>query len=49
METVFNKDKKPKEFGPFNPNAEMINGRAAMIGLAALMFFEGASNYAFFM
>ena len=27
-------------FGPFSPNAEMLNGRAAMIGFAALLVTE---------
>lgn len=46
---VFGKDKNPPVFGPFDANAERINGRAAMIGLLALFFLEGASNGAFFM
>jgi hypothetical protein len=36
-------------FGPFTPTAELINGRAAMLGLAAMLFLEGASSNAFFM
>lgn len=46
---LFGKDKKPAEFGPFTPVAEIINGRAAMIGIALLILFEGAGPYAFFL
>ncbi len=47
-DSVFNKDKKPREFGPFTPQAELLNGRAAMLGLATMLFIEGANNQAFF-
>ncbi len=30
--------------GPFTPNAEMINGRAAMIGFAALIGVEAVNG-----
>ncbi len=46
---LFGKDKQPAEFGPFTPVAEIINGRAAMIGIALLILFEGAGPYAFFL
>ncbi|KXZ42377.1 hypothetical protein GPECTOR_154g68 [Gonium pectorale] len=51
LDRVFNKDTRqpPAEFGPFTPLAEVINGRAAMVGLAALLFFEGAGSTAFFL
>lgn len=48
-DTVFGQDKKPAEFGPFNTYAELINGRAAMIGLGAIIFLEGAGGTAFFL
>lgn len=31
-----------KAFGPFTPSAEMLNGRAAMLGFAALLVAEAA-------
>merc|ERR1719231_987433 len=34
--------------GPFNSNAEMLNGRVAMLGLAGLLFVENSSGQAFF-
>ncbi|KAF6257888.1 early light-inducible protein [Scenedesmus sp. NREL 46B-D3] len=46
---VFGKDKAPASFGPFTPTAELINGRAAMLGLAALFFIEGTSGQPFFL
>ncbi|MEW5307900.1 MAG: hypothetical protein WDW36_010268 [Sanguina aurantia] len=46
--TTFGKGKTPTEFGPFNANAETVNGRAAMIGLFGMVFLEGISSYAFF-
>jgi hypothetical protein len=49
MEKVFAKDKEPASFGPFTPDAELRNGRAAMLGLAALIFVEGASSQPFFL
>lgn len=40
---------KPAEaVGPFTPQAEALNGRAAMIGLAALFLIEGATGSALF-
>ena len=35
-------------FGPFTANAEMLNGRAAMIGFAALLIAEGVRGAALF-
>lgn len=35
-------------FGPFTPEAEMQNGRAAMLGFAVLLLIEGVSGKAFF-
>lgn len=35
-------------FGPFTPQAEMLNGRAAMIGFAALLIAEGVRGSALF-
>eukprot|EP00198_Chlamydomonas_reinhardtii_P004874 XP_001694210.1 predicted protein [Chlamydomonas reinhardtii] len=51
LDAVFNKvaPKQLKEFGPFTAGAEMLNGRLAMAGLGLMLFFEGASPYAFFM
>ncbi|KAG2422986.1 hypothetical protein HXX76_015657 [Chlamydomonas incerta] len=51
LDAVFNKvaPKQVKEFGPFTAGAEMLNGRLAMAGLGLMLFFEGASPYAFFM
>lgn len=46
--TTFGKGKTPTEIGPFNANAEIINGRAAMLGLFGMVFLEGISSYAFF-
>ena len=34
--------------GPFQPTAEMINGRAAMLGFAALLLVERSTGAAFF-
>ena len=34
--------------GPFNSNAEMLNGRVAMLGLAGLLVIENGSGQAFF-
>jgi hypothetical protein len=41
---------KPESFkvGPFTPGAEMINGRAAMLGLASMMLIEGGIGHALF-
>lgn len=35
-------------FGPFRPEAEVINGRAAMLGLVALVITEGFKGSALF-
>lgn len=35
---------KAQAFGPFTPNAELLNGRAAMIGFAALLGVEFMNN-----
>jgi hypothetical protein len=35
-------------FGPFTATAEMINGRAAMIGFASLLIAEGVRGSALF-
>mmetsp|Transcript_32777 Transcript_32777/g.92995 ORF Transcript_32777/g.92995 Transcript_32777/m.92995 type:complete len:212 (-) Transcript_32777:152-787(-) len=40
--------KKRRGFGPFTPAAEMINGRAAMLGFAALIGTELATHHALF-
>jgi hypothetical protein len=37
-----------RESGPFKRNAEMINGRAAMLGFAALLLVESNTGAAFF-
>ena len=37
-----------KSNGPFTPSAEILNGRAAMIGFVALLVTEGISGQAFF-
>jgi hypothetical protein len=49
MDKVFAQDKQPAQWGPFTADAERINGRAAMLGLLAMIFLEGASSQAFFM
>ncbi|GLC36321.1 hypothetical protein PLESTB_000774200 [Pleodorina starrii] len=50
LDEVFNKaPKKVTEWGPFTAAAEGLNGRLAMIGLALLIFFEGAGSTAFFL
>ncbi len=33
-------DAKDEKFGPFQPGAEMLNGRAAMLGMASLLIIE---------
>jgi len=35
-------------FGPFTPQAEIINGRAAMLGLVLLVFIESKAGVPFF-
>merc|ERR1719181_749157 len=42
------KGAKEEEFGPLTPKAELLNGRAAMIGFALLLVLEGSSGSAFF-
>ena len=37
-----------KAVGPFAPAAEMLNGRAAMLGFAALLIVEGGRHAALF-
>ncbi|PNH10837.1 Desiccation stress protein DSP-22, chloroplastic [Tetrabaena socialis] len=50
LDEVFNKvPAKAQEWGPFTATAESINGRAAMLGLALLIFLEGANPQAFFL
>jgi hypothetical protein len=39
---------KPSSFGPLTPNAEIINGRGAMIGFAAMLLIEGNIGHALF-
>ncbi|MEO2190832.1 MAG: chlorophyll a/b-binding protein [bacterium] len=39
---------KDKSFGMFTPAVEMANGRAAMLGLAALLVIEGGLHHALF-
>ncbi len=41
--------KEPTSLGPFTPLAERLNGRAAMLGLAALFFIEGTGGQPFFL
>lgn len=36
--------RKIEGWGPFTPNAEMVNGRAAMIGFASLLIAEWVRN-----
>eukprot|EP00873_Tetraselmis_striata_P007716 jgi/Tetstr1/427980/TSEL_018053.t1 len=36
--------KKELTFGPFTPRAEMLNGRAAMIGFASLLAYEAVKG-----
>ncbi|BDA45780.1 Carotene biosynthesis-related protein CBR, chloroplastic at C-terminar half [Coccomyxa sp. Obi] len=40
--------KLDKSVGPFNPRAEILNGRVAMLGFAALLVSEWANGGAFF-
>lgn len=39
---------KREAFGPFTPDAETLNGRAAMIGFAALLAVEAVKGTALF-
>ena len=39
---------KREAFGPFTPSAEMLNGRAAMIGFASLLVVEAVRGAALF-
>ena len=41
---VFGKDDSPVSFGPFNPETELANGRAAMLGIATMSVMEGLAN-----
>ena len=45
---TFLKGRIPDEFGPFNAQAEMLNGRAAMMGLLFLLAAEASQGQAFF-
>merc|ERR1711871_1327920 len=45
---AFLKDGSPEAFGPFNAQAEMLNGRAAMMGLLFLLAAEASQGQAFF-
>merc|ERR1711871_1217290 len=45
---AFLKDGSPEAFGPFNAQAEMLNGRAAMMGLLFLRAAEASQGQAFF-
>jgi hypothetical protein len=40
--------KKEVTFGPFTPGAEMLNGRAAMLGFASLLIYEAVKGSALF-
>ncbi|PNH08088.1 Carotene biosynthesis-related protein CBR, chloroplastic [Tetrabaena socialis] len=42
------KGAKMEPFGPFTPRAEMTNGRAAMLGIAVLLFLEDKAGVPFF-
>lgn len=42
------KNQKREAFGPFTPNAEIQNGRAAMLGFASLLLVEGFIHQALF-
>ena len=42
------KGAKLEAFGPFTPKAEMLNGRAAMLGFLLLIGFEAGSGTALF-
>lgn len=39
---------KAEAFGPLTPSAELINGRASMIGFAAMLLIEGNIHHALF-
>lgn len=41
-------DTAPSAFGPFTPFAETVNGRAAMVGIIALIAVEAAKGSALF-
>ena len=45
---AFLKNSSPEAFGPFNAQAEMLNGRAAMMGLLFLLAAEASQGQAFF-
>ncbi|KAK9815345.1 hypothetical protein WJX72_002100 [[Myrmecia] bisecta] len=42
------KGAKSEPFGPFSPRAELVNGRAAMLGIAALLYLEAKTGVPFF-
>ena len=42
------KGSKKEALGPFTPAAEMLNGRAAMLGIAFLLLSEASQNAPFF-
>ena len=42
------KGAKNEAFGPFSPKAELVNGRAAMIGFAAMLAIEAVKGSALF-
>lgn len=42
------KNVRDEAFGPFTPEAEKLNGRAAMVGWALLTMLEGSTGRAFF-
>lgn len=37
-------DETPEAFGPFKPEAELTNGRGAMVGLTSLLAVEHITN-----
>ena len=45
---LLGKKSDSESFGPFRPSAELLNGRAAMIGFAALLAVEGVKHTALF-
>lgn len=44
----YSSDPKSREFGPFSAAAELTNGRAAMMGLIALLGVESITHSALF-
>ncbi|EFN59897.1 hypothetical protein CHLNCDRAFT_13796, partial [Chlorella variabilis] len=45
---IFKGVKNEESFGPFTPNAELSNGRWAMIGFASLLIVEAVKGSALF-